>query len=249
MKVLEVLQKKPTHKGLIPIVRIPRDRTLSIEKLKQNFVGSGYQTDAFKHPKHGKTVIKLVHIPDDDYRVIEGAVWYVNAVLGNPNNPFFPRIHKAKIYESGGLVDREMDSVESDRDHYNDYTAIMFLETEVLIPVDHPNLAHSMDEMLEAVGITKEKLTPLMRMSAAQMHQHAKYVGGMTTAEVLGSIPANKFARVADTTNNPELAKAIHIMHEVVTSHPSADIDIKDDNFMVRITSVGPQLVLNDPIV
>ena len=119
----------------------------------------------------------------------------------------------------------------------------------MLLPVNHPKLAHSIDEMLEAIGITKEKLVPLMRMSAAQMHRHADYVRGMSVADLFGHIPQDTFLKVAEITTNPELSNAIHIMHEVVTSHKSANLDIKDDNFMVRITSVGPQLVLNDPIV
>jgi len=248
MKVFEVLQKRPTRKGLIPIVQLPRSATLSVASLQKNFLGSGYQADVFKHPKHGQTVIKLIHIPDDVV-VVEGAVWYVNAVLKNPNNPFLPRIHKAKIYEVGGQgMDREMANL-TDDGHQNDYNAILFVETEMLLPLDHPKLAHSGDEMLEAVGITKEKLVPLMRMNPAQMHRHAKFVEGLSTAALLGHISNDKFLKVADITTNPELSKAIHIMHEVVTSHASASFDLHDDNFMVRITSVGPQLVLNDPIV
>lgn len=249
MKVFEVLQKQPTHKGLIPIKRLPAGATFSIASLKQNFIGSGYQTDVFKHPKRGQSVVKLVHIPADSHQVIEGAVWYVNAVLQNQDNPFFPRIHKAKIYQTAHMVDREMEMDAIGSEYADDYQAVMFVESEKLLPVTNPKLGHSLDDMLEAVGITKKKLIPLMRIPSAQMTNFQAFIDGMSIGDMMGYISVDKFTKIADITTNPELAKAIHIIHEVVTSHQSANIDLKDDNFMVRITSVGPQLVLNDPIV
>lgn len=56
-------------------------------------------------------------------------------------------------------------------------------------------------------------------------------------------------ASIPDKIADPNLVQAIRLIRQVVSSNDVFGLDIRADNCMIRNTSVGPQLVITDPIV
>ena len=46
----------------------------------------------------------------------------------------------------------------------------------------------------------------------------------------------------------PKLMQSLHVIKKLMTKYPSFENDLHHNNFMIRRTSLGPQLVINDPL-
>jgi len=240
MKVTDILSEQ-TKKDLIPTVRIKKGTRFSIQTLKANFLGQGVQTDAFAHPKGGNTVFKVIHIPIDADGFGTGPIAYVNAILKNPDNIFFPKIYKAKRYiweteirrDTRNMEDDERDHSENpDYDYDEKYNSILFVETEKLIPIDHAKLRlHSTDQVLASLGLTKKVIGDITGMD---WDEHTFAYRMLSRLQFPMNIP-----ELVKHITHPELKKALTILGNIPQDQ-YFKFDIKGSNFMFRLTSVGP---------
>lgn len=139
--------------------------------------------------------------------------------ISSSDNPHFPHIYNARLYYS--------------KKHNSYYTIV---EMEKLYPASNKKIRHAVAERAKELG--------LMEPDSSEESFFAMYddFGGL-----------DKLKQLASKTNNPKFAEAINTTVELVNQtkagNSDARLDLHAGNFMVRITSTGPQLVINDPVV
>lgn len=218
MKLQDFVTEKETRMmGNIPVVTVKRAPFMSA---RGNLIGVGLQAQVFEPPSLQKAnkVVKIARIltetPEDD-----GYLKYVNLVLDHPDNPFFPKIYFAKLYqvknkEASLMVELErLHEVTGERliDVAREQFSRLGFKEDVLIMVNNSLQGGRISELLDDAGFRKDLVTN---------SNNPKFKEAMTLLEPLlsGSVPG-----------------VINDMHA--------------GNWMLRLTGHGPHLVISDPIV
>ena len=222
MKIIELLTEKiKTSKiGNIPVKHLPLGRNFSKKALHQDFVGEGQEAMVFNKRNDPNTVIKVSLIAEDTPEK-NGTVQYISAAMDHQNNPFVPRISKAKIYTIPGQYD------------------VLYIEMEKLHELRANKLKHNAEPIFKSLGLTNELFQKSFKLK--------QIFDGATDpiTELMHWMFADKaiMKEIIDISPNPQFKEALHIVQST-----AGNIDMHAGNFMFRLTSVGPQLVITDPV-
>lgn len=147
---------------------------------------------------------------------------FIETIRHNKANLFFPRIYRHSIYKNAPfpIVWNAQDHYEEGRRYYN-MTGVVMMEK--LYPLTSKVSRELIMTMFSRLGVV------------------ANDIGA------LGQIFEDRAAvkRLAAETTNNEFAKALHLVLLLDTK----SFDLHFNNWMVRLTSTGPQLVILDPVV
>jgi len=177
--------------------------------------------------KTANTVIKIANIPninDDEY------VEFVKVVIANQNNPFFPKLYNAKVYETYKDVDKE-------------------ISPEMMAGAKYKLVLH----MEKLHSLSGEKTFDAALSTLEQLgFDVANYNTGQSDSRILDQIldrsfdePSDRKA-LANKTKNPALKKALLLLEPFFVKFGN---DMHSGNAMFRLTGTGPQLVIIDPFL
>jgi len=195
-------------------------------------LGYGHQATAWVNPKTANTIIKVVKLTALD----DTTIHFVKMIAANQDNPFFPHIYSAKVYE-----------VHPDMEDDNDikYWLVLYQERLHETETGDGNREEAIFNYLKSLGFLDDE-------------KYAKYVHN----ELLNDEPpAFKFANramvrmltkdsfrqyIAARTRMPAFKKALQILEPYFQKFGN---DMQNDaNIMMRFTSVGPQIVIIDAL-
>lgn len=197
-------------------------RTKGVPDIKGEPLGSGLFAKVYPGRKTN-TVIKVARVdsPKDGY------IEFIREVLNNPHNPFFPRIYNAKLYLP-----------EQSDDYY------FVVEMEKLRPLMSDQLKDAAPHILSQLHVDFEKFI----QETGLLKKHEQRSGlDQRIGSVLDKIFSNPqlLGKIRKHTNNEQLAEAISAYMRLLKNHQH---DMHEENIMVRLTNVGPQLVFTDPV-
>jgi len=205
--------------GRIPVIQLDRDFNYENDSTGKITGVPGTFATAFNHPKSGNSVVKVVNMEDPQ---LDGQVALINLALANQNNPFFPRIHNAKIYKL------------PQEDRYGaSYRMIVNMER-----LRHMGIASIAGENKGTNNLT-DASKHLLQMIGLQS-------GDIANKFKIGVFLSNSNNRkyVREYSKNPQFVEAMNKMEPYFKKFHA---DLHGDNIMVRLTGSGPQLVLMDP--
>lgn len=225
-------------------------------------LGEGLFAEVYEGRKTN-TVIKVADLnsPSDAY------INFIRDALQNQNNPFFPRIYNAKLYDQDAADPQDAGKrPKSGRvpPGLRGYTLIV--EMEKLLPLNHPKiihaLPHTIENILASAGIEIDEFVHrFMNLDIEaemaddnltadqiedQIHQR------MTNAAVKAFFQLSDWLtdpediqKFIEYTENEQLKQALKALARLFEKH---QVDLNVDNMMFRLTSTGPQLVITDPV-
>lgn len=211
-------------------------RTLLIDLSKSKHlqaIGSpGSQASAFQHTNKLNTIVKVVNLHFGGMN--DPIIRVVKLFLEHSDNPFFPKIYTAKIYRD-----------ELDKHLY------MIITMERLRPISASN-EHLFEASIQQ--LYRLRVLPSKYDFKHPLHsQHMNFVeetedeieaAYITMFEMFSDV-RNRYWLAQNTPDN-NLKEAIKLLNPIFKDNRS---DLHEDNVMVRLTSVGPQLVLMDPVI
>ncbi|RLD77901.1 MAG: hypothetical protein DRJ15_12615 [Bacteroidetes bacterium] len=236
MKVQDILNESVP--GQIPVVHLSAKQHFSAEKLKAQFIGDGFQSDAYKHNTSQSSILKVIHLSEvgHDETTADSAGEFIQLCYNHQDNPFFPKIYKVKKYVWDKAVEFERPGP-----YNSEARSIIVVEMEKLHPITEGQLHHVAQKIFESLGLSREYF-----ISVA-----SKYTGKPVEAfqdRSITSLVSYAFNKdpegIKKHTKNPKLAEAIDLL---VTTKHNGQMDLHAGNMMFRMTNIGPQLVLVDP--
>ena len=127
MKILDLLEKD--------IPRIERTATSVKPSKRHKVLGQGTQGMAQEHSRSPNTVIKYSNIYDENPERDE-YVQFIKLILDHQDNPFFPRIYKAKI-----VYDNKQDIY------------VLIATMEKLVKLTNPKIRDTAEHLIAQLGI------------------------------------------------------------------------------------------------
>lgn len=186
-------------------------------------IGAGVQAIVYQHKsvQRQNSVIKVVHL----FRGLEDPyIKFVEQLIKNEGNPYLPKIYSVRIYECENHYDERK----------NTLTAVIEME----------RLYSLRDMVMDKNLISERQLIDLFRRGGFDVDEwadiHLKIYTGLSSD--------NKIRNLAYETSDEQLSKALNIIADIVQKTRSAT-DFHTGNWMIRLTSTGPQLVITDPVV
>lgn len=213
-----VIEKEIRRMGNIPVVVVSHPPFAGKRK---HVIGGGLQADVYAPPSLQKSnkVVKVARMlvdPEDD-----GYLKYVNLVLDHPDNPFFPKIYFAKMYQVG-----------ADSDYF-----YLMVELERLHEVTEKRLIDVAREQFSRLGF-EEDVLEIVNNS----------VRGGRISELLDDADFRTY--LVKNSNNPKFKEAMILLEPLLSGKfPGVVNDMHVGNWMLRLTGHGPQLVISDPVV
>lgn len=218
MRLVELFGPEGISVGNKPVAK-------NIEPPKTKELGRGIDASAFDHPTRPGSVIKIVRDisnPEKHPQVV-----FTNLAIENKHNPFFPKIYQAKLMPIGKRYE-------------------MVIEMEKLHPITGKNIRHMIPHIFEQLGIDPKNIKKIVGAGITS----PKY----DTDEKIKDKADDEFARNINTwrsrermmkySQNPEFKEALNILKQWENNF---HYDLHAGNWMFRLTSVGPNLVLLDP--
>jgi len=248
MKVYELLMESNIKHVRVKTLPNLRGRDEKPNKL----MGTGTSAQVFAGGD-ANTVVKEIgnyEKPDNDPHY-----HYIDMVMSHQDNPFFPKIYSAKVYEVVGV----------EGNMYNNDEATMVVQMEKLTSFDSTKTQHLLPQLLKQFGISindmddNEAFINAANMSDVERSHNANQAQGADANDNLGKILSTKFRtaggrqELMNSTTNPQLRQALSLTHDIIEKlkhdkeRPTTG-DLHHENIMVRLTSHGPQLVIVDPI-
>lgn len=221
--------------------------------------GTGVQAVAYLHKKFPNTIVKAIYIEGEH----DAAYQFVRLCMNHQNNPFFPKIFYAKMY------DTRYDGIEQSKLYKSndlpDYRPqLLIVVMEKLHKIDEDMGYETSLQLLQSLGILPEDLSKHPKQWTTQQWRERfdKNAAGYEDEEEwwtnldepspleyrikgMFEIPKNRMW-LRNNTNNPKLAEAMRLLEPLFRRFTP---DIHMDNIMIRRTGVGPQLVFVDPVV
>ena len=232
MRILDLLEKKYTF---------PRSRkkiTGLISSPKLQHLGSGVQAIAFAHKKHPNTVIKTIQVWGEQDPVLA----FVRICMNHQDNPFFPRIYHAKLYDIDKMSDEEREVLFSHIDPEDSPpdpgSAVIVLVMEKLYPIHIPENEEMAIKMLQKLGVLPADLSTLTYVGSTEVRPPLS-----ATSKAFDTPMKRKQLR--QQSDNPQFIQAMRLLEPIFRQHYP---DLHKKNIMIRKTISGPQLVLADPV-
>lgn len=222
-------------------------------------VGSGYEAKVYAG-KDGATVIKEVMLKGEPEE--SGIYNYINMVLQNQDNPFFPRIYNAKLYT-----------------HKTAGRHKLIVQMEKLTDFNNAKVEHLLPQLLDQMGVDIQDVDGRSKYRINQISsgnygeeptkpddEQAEYKRNRERKQTLGDLGDVLWQRfrtpkgredLMKVAKNPELKQAIErtdaVINKATFRHATQGgrkpvADLHDSNVMVRLTAHGPQLVITDPM-
>lgn len=224
----------------IPIVTIkkPIDTSQAGRNQSVSKLGSGIQGAAYGFKSRPNAVTKLANMEslNDSY------LNYIQTILQHQDNPFFPKIHNAKILEytqsrwDPRIHDEDLD--DRDREEMRRPRYTLALQMEKLQPLGNTNLRDSAAQVLQSLGLEEDDFN-------VDNWDDPKNKDNMWDEVMRTNFGDAGFRKqLASKTKNPKFKEALQIMEPVFQKYGS---DLKEDNMMARLTQYGPQIVFVDP--
>lgn len=252
MKVYELLNERQSNITVHKVKTLPTMKNISDRKR-----GSGIDAEVY-NAKDANSVIK-----EYDFRhngdTSNPVYLYIDAIMSHEGNPFLPKIYNAKLYKTEEGFER------------------FIVQMEKLTQFGGENVEHILPQLLKQMGISIDdistkygdqglvharKITDVERSHSVDKEdidaRTREERGRQDMNWELGRIMSTLFnteegrRKLMDDATNPELKEAIKISHDIIKQgSESFGIrgDLHENNIMIRFTSVGPQLVLVDPVV
>lgn len=245
MKLFEIVS--PQVRTVKPISRDMRNRlsdndsqaqfsgTVDNKSIKQS--GGGSFADVYTHKKRPGSVIKVGKYSTDTPEQ-DAYLSYINLLVTDDrmaSNPYFPRVYDVKVYPYDEEFSRtkahlgeyviELEKLEHmdvlSTDELNSLSNRIFKDWKR----DGPHIAKSQFSHLPSAWRLQAALVYMMR--EAVMHFHGE--------------------EMEQYVRDPKFAEAALLVRELINRRHIVD-DLHINNVMVRRTSVGPQLVITDPV-
>lgn len=183
---------------------------------KSDMLGSGIQGVAYKHPKQPNSVIKTAEIENPD---TDSYAEFIRLAMAHQDNPFFPRIHSAKIIKSPEPKPNRPP---------NDSPYTLVVNMEKLQPYLLSNVTDAAHEMFQRLGVPEK---------VAQSDNPGALFNYL--------LSTSNRRELANKTPNPQFREALLALEPFIQEF---DIDMHGGNWMVRLTGHGPQIVILDPL-
>ena len=196
-----------------------------------DLAGKGVQARAYKT---GMGMITKVAVLDDELGLRDPAVKFLDIILQHQDNPFFPKIYHARVYrDKEGILD-----------------PILLVQMEKLMPITDEKIRDSVAGLFDKLGIGTKDLSPAFTKHVKQYDKPTQTILSKTsalnkklmTAAMAGDSKA--IARHGSRSKNPQFREALKLLAPTMAQEGS---DLHHGNWMVRLTGVGPQLVIIDP--
>ena len=249
MKVYELLYEGRKNIKEIVVKRMPNFK-------EENMVGSGAEAEVFK--AGANSVIKVIDFYKEDN---DPTVHYIDEVMNNQDNPYFPKIYGAKAY-----------MLNKDKGQY--FQGKLVIHMEKLTSFNNPKTSHMLPRLLKQFGISEDDFDSSMGDNNAYLHTKRETDvertpssenpddedGRYNMLDTFGKVLADTFAtgkgrqKLMKQATNPELKRAIQITDQIINrlaNDPErpASGDLHQSNIMIRLTPHGPQLVIVDPVI
>ena len=201
---------------------------------KGSLLGSGRQGSAYGFENRPNSIIKFVKSTDrlgKGYQ-FDDHINFINMVVKHQDNPFFPKIYNAKIY---------------DQSEHN-MPDVLVVQMEKLHHLTAKKLEDVASHVLASLGF--EKINKSARTPDTNYDEHDNDKAGEINHSweyALHKTLAHKDEReqLIDRTKNPKLKEALIYLEPLFQKFGS---DITEKNIMFRLTSSGPHLVFSDPV-
>jgi hypothetical protein len=103
MKLHHIIEKQ------LDIPRSKKAISGIIQNKNTHVLGSGIQAIAYAHKKHPNSIVKAIAVSGKD----DPAYQFLRICVNHPDNPFFPTVYKAKMYNTREMSDSELEFVEA----------------------------------------------------------------------------------------------------------------------------------------
>jgi len=232
MKVFEILLEMPESSGNIKHVTLRDEKPVDFKQTK-DVLGKGAEATVLRG--NDNNAIKIIDIPDTD----DPTYQYIDMVMDNQDNPHFPRIHGAKLYENS-------EDTKSDWGHMTPLKLVINMEK--LIPFNNDKVIHNLPILLQQLGISDRELG-IQRDANGDIAQQDE-----NSIDIIGNYLQGIFATpkgrayLISKTQNKQLKEALQLTSNVLDNTKSRG-DLYEYNVMLRLTGSGPQLVIVDPVV
>lgn len=199
----------------------PKNKLVSV-------IGSGAYASAIEHDHHPSEVIKISNkIADLDN---DGYFKFVSAITKNnrlQNNPYLPKIYKIKIYTTEPSI----------KENTGYFYVIHMEKLFSLHDLGNKEIEMLTDKMFFTVSSKIDK------EHGDSSSKRAIFV--QTIDDAIKNISNHNAGTV--NIKDPLLKQAILIIKKILKNRNFGN-DIHGRNIMIRRTSVGPQLVITDPL-
>jgi len=192
-------------------------------------IGSG--SEAVVYRAKNNSVLKVLNIKNTE----DGTYQYIDMVMDNQDNLFFPKIYSAKSYESpaysGGMT--------------------LYINMEKLVPFKSAKATHLFPILIKQMGLSDE-LNAELNLDyntddiTDQDYKKVEHIGFRIQRMFNEKEGREKLIK---HSTNPQLKDAFKKTSDIISSSSRLSGDLHDENFMLRLTGVGPQLVIVDPIL
>jgi hypothetical protein len=201
------------------------------------YKGGGVYAHVYAHKKRPGSVLKVgkysTRLPEED-----AYLGYINLLANNDrmaSNPYFPRVYDVKIYP-----------YESEYARTKEWTGEYVVEMEELQSIE--------DLSVEEVNMLGNRMFKYWKQRGSEIaHDMFSYLPSNM------QIPAALIAMIREAVNqysstdfeyqikDKKLTEAVMLLRELI-SKGYIEEDLHINNVMIRRTSVGPQLVITDPV-
>lgn len=232
MKLLEIFQTPQTKS--IKQKSVDANEMLPIRasfkkaqtKGKVDYMGGGAFADVFQHRNRPGTVMKVGVIGANNK---DGYVLYLNHIFRNQrmqSNPYLPRVYDIKTYQ-----------VRPTRLEY----VVEIEKLEGLQDVDAEEIRNMGERLFNDYEGQKERLRSLYP---------TLFTGDVEERDMFASIVARAMKQQISLSvvQDKKFREAIAIVGNIAKKEGHI-VDMHSGNMMIRRTSVGPQLVITDPLV
>jgi hypothetical protein len=183
----------------------------------KDILGYGIQGKAYNHPKQPNSVIKTAKIEDPEN---DAYVEFIKLAMKNQDNPFFPRIHSAKIIKAGSLTTYKPAGAAPYK---------LVINMEKLQPYLYSNVTDAAQGMFQRLGVPEK---------VAQSTEAGALFNYLTNARNRNMLAA--------ATKNSQFRRALDLLEPHIRKFGH---DLHAGNWMIRLTGHGPQIVILDPFM
>jgi len=201
MKLLEVIQSD----------RVPK----TAFRHAGEELGTGDYGAASAHPRQQNVVVKSAYVKDPK---TDGYLKFIRLVQEHQDNPFFPKIYKAKMIKHS---------------KYEGYDLILTMER--LHEANDPKISDAVVQNFERLGLPSNIAASTTKKGYESVTASRKWLEDSSNRQEL-----------AKNTPNPKFREALNILEPLLAG---SNNDLHARNWMVRLTSSGPQLVVIDPVL
>lgn len=182
-------------------------------------IGEGLYAKVYENPKSPNRVFKIADIMDK--KLDDAYLAFIKEAIQNQDNPFFPRIYNAKIYES----------IKTDKTGLNVIDEMtLVVEMEKLVSLLHDRIKDSSLSLLKQMGIDVKE------------HESSNVISSILDGIFYSE---RERQRLIKRSTNPLFVEALKAIDSLFKKH---SIDVQAANWMVRLTGQGPHIVITDPV-